>query len=575
MELKLKLCDKNNFPLTGILIKGAEVEIWLKEIQYIGFSLDQVKAFPVPGNVPDSVWGCLIEFIGERHSIDVGRNVFCQCMNDLLFIPERTMLFPQLSREEVGKLFSEKKHLFHPEIGLAALEEQIDWQELVLVNAPLIKDIRQPAPSIFLPKQIRNFQIRPVELEEVLKQMDEKIFPKQEKFKEQPLNPFEKLKLFLYKRLFLKKQSTADDGQSSIENKPRFAQFEKLSKLFTKKADQWADKLQADFEDLERRSQKHVDRLMELLKKNPEEALKYAIPLDSDGVSRLRGVSSFSLEKRWFDFSLSRNNSNSTGPRAIMSGDSFIQLQNQYINTAQELVKQKDFKKAAFVYMKLLKNYPMAAQTLEQGGYYPEAASVYLKYCHNKQKAAACFESANMTDNAIELYKELYEDEKVGDLYYALHKKKEALFYYQKVADQHERIFRCVKAALLYRNKMGNEEAAQKVLLKGWHANKDAFNCLNNYLANVRDEKQLWIEIQQLYADTDAYNKETFLRVLQYEYNKDNELAEGIKDMAYEIIAEQAKVNPSIVSELKAFNKTDKQLIKDTLRFKVNFKKST
>ena len=43
--------------------------------------------------------------------------------------------------------------------------------------------------------------------------------------------------------------------------------------------------------------------------------------------------------------------------------------------------------------------------------------------------------------------------------------------------------------------------------------------------------------------------------------------------MAYEIIAAQVKNNPSIITELRSFNKDDKLLLKDTLRFKVNVKK--
>ena len=108
--------------------------------------------------------------------------------------------------------------------------------------------------------------------------------------------------------------------------------------------------------------------------------------------------------------------------------------------------------------------------------------------------------------------------------------------------------------------------------MKGWELNSDAFNCLNNYFSNIEDPKQLWNEIEGIYKHglTD-HNTETFLRVLQYEYKKGNELAEPITDLAYEIISETAVKNPSVVSELKMFNE-DRQLFKDTLRFKMNLK---
>jgi len=101
MELQLKLCDKNSFPLNGILIMGNSVEYWLGQIQQMGFTINQVHVYPVPGREPNSVWGCVMEFAGNTALPDVGRNNFCQCIGQILFIPERTMLFPHLDREEV------------------------------------------------------------------------------------------------------------------------------------------------------------------------------------------------------------------------------------------------------------------------------------------------------------------------------------------------------------------------------------------------------------------------------------------------------------------------------------------
>jgi hypothetical protein len=46
-----------------------------------------------------------------------------------------------------------------------------------------------------------------------------------------------------------------------------------------------------------------------------------------------------------------------------------------------------------------------------------------------------------------------------------------------------------------------------------------------------------------------------------------------IKDMAYEIVVAHIPVNSAVVAELRAFNKEDKQLVKDTMRFRLNLKK--
>jgi Tfp pilus assembly protein PilF len=83
------------------------------------------------------------------------------------------------------------------------------------------------------------------------------------------------------------------------------------------------------------------------------------------------------------------------------------------------------------------------------------------------------------------LYKELNEDEKVGDLYVILNDKVKANKYFEKVIENYKTNFQYVKASLVYKNKIGDCSQAQDLLMEGWRANKDAGKCLNNYFANT------------------------------------------------------------------------------------------
>jgi hypothetical protein len=69
-------------------------------------------------------------------------------------------------------------------------------------------------------------------------------------------------------------------------------------------SDRWVNGLQQDSEELERRNQKHLDRLMELFKNNTSEALKYVIHFDNEMVSRGNVWGQLTLSKRWMEFSL-------------------------------------------------------------------------------------------------------------------------------------------------------------------------------------------------------------------------------------------------------------------------------
>ncbi|WP_192822970.1 lipopolysaccharide assembly protein LapB [Rufibacter sp. LB8] len=370
------------------------------------------------------------------------------------------------------------------------------------------------------------------------------------------------------------KKEPKNSNLASIQPATPASWFEKLAKFLKGEKTEIVDKLQVDFDELTRRNQSEIDKLLDLFKKNPEEAIKYSIPLDMDGASRGGDLGLFTFSKLWGDFSLfsNRNFNMSVGGASILPNEHFQRLQAQYTQAAKDFVTNNQFHKAAFVYMKLLKNDFMAAQTLENGKLYSEAAAVYLKI-KAKANAAECYEKGGMVSQSIELYKELNNHEKVGDLYLRINNTAEAHRYYEKVISTHKGVGKYVKAALIYRNKIRDTAQAQALLLEGWRIEKDAFNCLNNYFATFEDSMLLLTEVEAIYAkETTSKNRVSFLQLLKHEYQKHPTVAESIKDIAYEIVAQQLPQNPNVASELSSFNKKDKNLTKDIMAYKLHRK---
>ncbi|WP_160138930.1 hypothetical protein [Chryseobacterium sp. c4a] len=256
------------------------------------------------------------------------------------------------------------------------------------------------------------------------------------------------------------------------------------------------------------------------------------------------------------------------GGNFYLENSLFDRIRSKYEDLAQKYIAEKEYKKAAKVYMNLLQDHYRGAKTLEDGGFYNEAAAVYLKKLKNKSDAAHCYEKAKQYKKAIDLYKEMEQKEKVGDLYKEINDLKNAHTYYQMVADDYTTNNQMVKASLVYRKKMEKPEDAQKVLLKGWEEDKDAFNCLNNYFTNIFDTKKLEAEIQSLYEKTPAYKKMTYLEAMKYEFKKDPKLQPVTRKIAYEIIAGKIENRSEIVNELKYFNPDDEVILKDISRFK-------
>ncbi|MFN3382102.1 MAG: hypothetical protein ACK41O_21795, partial [Runella zeae] len=492
----------------------------------------------------------------------------CQLVYQHLFIPEKTTLSPLFSEGELRKILKNNLHIIHPEFGLVELTEPLNWKNVLKSPSYQSSKVIQPPAQVFIPSQIKSFQIVPLSIENLIEELTKEVVPNTEQMRNIPLNVFEKIKLNIYKSLLSYNKDTSINSVSTIKNNKS---LENLLGRFL--GEKWLNEAHHDFEALMERNQKQLDKLIDLLKNNPNEALKYAIPLDNEGVSRGQNDGQFNLSKRWFDFSLFGNSFVASGDSNILlEADAFQKLQQQYRQTAEALITQKEYKKAAFVYMKLLKDNFLAAQTLEKGKLFQEAAALYLKN-KNTHLAAQCYEKGNMIQKAIELYIELGENEKIGDLYMSIHQPQNAIRYYEKLAAHYQQNCQYVKAALVYKNKIKKPALGQNILLEGWRSNHDAFNCLNNYFSNIEEPTSLMKSIQKVYSSSvNARNSEIFLKVISHEFKKHSSIADDIKEIAYKIIAEHATIYPHIVTELKAFEVSDNQLIKDILRFKNNHK---
>jgi tetratricopeptide (TPR) repeat protein len=588
MELKLKINTKNTYPKGGIFIKSASAEVWLHEIQNIGLSLESITVFPVPTMRANELFGCLIVFNqGKSRIADIGKNNFCQLAVNKLFIPENTLITPELTEEEWHSLFSEEYHFLHPEIGLVELKEEVNWTDLP--ELPLLKEIEitEPSNTVFIPQFITSLRVE-VDPEKILE---------------------------------------------NIENPP--SEEEMIAKL------------PFDLQKLMKGNQKEMDKFLKFLDENPKLALQLAIPLDTLGTSRGGNYGQFSFGSEnvfksffskigdlfdgqnsrargheglvsllkglfilFFIFSvrscnmndahssirpllvfvilaiivgfivlmISRNGSSSkksnSGGSALIDSGRFTSLQNKYEKLAEGFVENKEYQKAAHIYLKLLKNHQKAAEVLDKGELYTEAAAIYLRYCENNQKAAECYEKGHAYKEAIELFKKLNDEEKVGDLYLILKNRDEADKYFNKVIENYKNNFQYVKASLIYKNKIGDTSQAQEMLLDGWRKNKDSGKCLNNYFANISSVEELSLAITKVYNnEVSSINANIFLHLLKHEFSRNEKVEELTKNIAYEIVADRVDKTPDIASELVHFNKNNKSMLKDVMKYKLKMKK--
>lgn len=566
MQLAVQPNKGNIYPLAGLVIKGNDVRLWLQQLHLSGISLALTQVYAIPGSKVNTIWGCLA-VLPQGHSVDAGKNRYCQLVYNQLFIPEQALLFPALLQHELVKLLGSNLHFLHPETGLVTLEQPVNWQQLLVLPEKAASAITLPSQGVYLPTAVKSLQIQADAPEDTLRQLEQESFPAQQSLEQQPLNWREKLWLAIL-RLFFKQVSPKTSGTGKT---PKNNWWQKIKNWFKRtKTPQWVQKLEQNYEALEERNKKQVDKLLEMFEKNPEEALKYAVPLDGNGSSRGGSeMAAMELTRRWNNWSLFDNASGTSGGAVGMADDYINRLRKQYHTTAAELIEKGNYEQAAFIYLKLLGEHQLAAATLEKGGLYAQAAAIYLTYCQNKSQAARCYESGNMLQRAIELYAETGQHEKAGDLCIKLNKRDDAMYQYGKVTDAYTEKRQYIKAAKIVKEKMEDTAGAQALLMKGWSSNHDAVNCLNHYFANIDGEGRLRQELAEMYtASCHAHNQEQFLLVLRTQYNNHAALEESIRNMAYEIVATEIETKPALVSELRYFNKEDKKLVKDILLFK-------
>lgn len=220
------------------------------------------------------------------------------------------------------------------------------------------------------------------------------------------------------------------------------------------------------------------DLLREFREGNVERALRRALPI---GKGSDRGTSiagSAELPDREPRYSLAEILGNAfSGGRGDSSSvwfggiDVQQELIREYHRAAQDAERRGDFRRAAFIYAKLLHEHRLAAGVLMQGGLARDAALIYLEKLGDRAAAARAFEAAGEFDRAIELYRSTEDFERLGDLFTRLGEPDEALAAYVQAADRIvEQEGDHLKAGMLLRSRAERPDLALARFEIGWKA---------------------------------------------------------------------------------------------------------
>ena len=225
---------------------------------------------------------------------------------------------------------------------------------------------------------------------------------------------------------------------------------------------------------------REIDRLLHLLKNDPDQGLRHAISMGGGGSAKHRGRASPSnrLGTRDIGFNLDRLSGSYSVDRWDISPAQQFLLSQQYRELAAREIRLGRHRRAAYIYAELLGDPVSAAGALESGHHYREAAILYRDKLKRPADAAKCLERGGLLNEAASTYVEIGQFEKAADIYVRLEQHDEAEQLLREWVKQLISYRDFINASRVLHNKLNDVDGALKVLMLGWSSSSVALNCL-------------------------------------------------------------------------------------------------
>jgi hypothetical protein len=573
MQCTLRYSETIHTPVAAALINSASPAVWLQEIDRWGIEPSALECYIVPESIRSQVAAALlVVFRNPAIAATLTLQAPCYLVAGKIVLPQHTVLYPAATTAELQTVFVWELQLFHPRYGLVGFEktDAINLAALLHDAAAITADWSFAHPGLPAKPGLQSITLLKPKADDLLAELKEAIQPKPLSeipgAKDAPRTALDKItdqvKSGLFKSLLgltngiskmLPEAPAGTDGKEGML--PRLQQW-----------------LQKNIEDLERKRRNELRRLLDLFESDSDEALQYALPLDSPYLNRGGNSNASSLTRTTTNFNLGKLGGG-TASSVWDAGDYYHDLRARYIKAAQQAIEKGDYRKAAYVYAHLLSDFHSAANVLEQGGYYREAAILYNEHLKNPAAAAQCLERGALYTEAIDIYLQLNSHEPAADLYRRIGQETKAVQQYEQCIDKSLRADDYIDAARIVQEKLCETERAEALLLQGWRDSQQAEQCIKQYFdTGYADEEALRIKkLKNIYhSQLPAYRQMAFFNTLEHINQQYGSAAmtELTRGMAFEIAnAQIEKGNHNVLHNLKKFMPGDKLAASDCSRY--------
>ncbi len=536
MRITLSLVPaKNSHRETAAwLVPGCDVRTWLNELEQWEIPLESLELRPIPRSVNDSTLWAVLVTCGPNENqpghdnrpmsqqrIPLNRRPYA-CIARRVFVPIDADLAPEISVEELSSLLpsDSSEFVWHPSAGLIRIEphERFGFVDLFVAPTERAAVWDRAVTGVSFQSRVISIEAEaPLNAEEVLKQAAPDIGSQNSALDELPPTPDEWLggalnrytksirdTLRNLKKHFASKKTpdtrippnegklAPDQGSGPMSKwgqaamgyvagaasllgrglgialSPAGAAVEKMMKQVAS----------ISFIDQMARN-REIDRLMHLLKTDPDAGLRFALPMGSGDGSRGLANPANQLVSRDTGFQLSRLGSGN-GPADIwdIPPDQQYKLIQQYRELAAREIRLGRYRRAAYIHAELLGDLVSAALALESGLHFREAAVLYRDRLKRPVEAAKCLERAGLLDDAAEIYVEQGLFEQAGELYIRLDRRDEAERILRSWVEQLIENGDLKTASRILHDKLNDVDGALVALARGWPSSSSALWCL-------------------------------------------------------------------------------------------------
>ncbi|WP_411844684.1 hypothetical protein AAFN60_11685 [Roseibacillus persicicus] len=337
------------------------------------------------------------------------------------------------------------------------------------------------------------------------------------------------------------------------------------------KMQEWAEK---NWKNISDARQKELNRLLEMMDKNPNEALRYAIPLS--GFEGRRGKSNPGWKLTPHSLSLGGQQ----GGHAVDGWDIGYQhrlaLERKYREAAANETAAGNHERAAYIHGELLGDWASAARSLTAAGMHRQATAIYLNKLKNPHLAAKALEEIGLLDQAAEQYLQARNFEKAGDLFSQLEDSTRARRCYQKAIEESRDP---IVKSRLYLQKLDEPEAAIRELKECWRRGHNVAPTLRehlNILRTLEREEEALLLLDRLEKPLKGMEVPAKADLALTEKNKwkNEKISTAVDELLLRFTAEalekrsDSKSSKQLLNLLPKILPSDPLLARDTQRFK-------